>query len=107
MSRPQDLFGVLAFSTSSFIASVLLNYPLTWDMLCWYANRSTLAIVVVAIAAYGFRYSLGKQSPAPIPCEAPVTIATFLVSAKSVTPLPSGLTRRCESNASISVRSYE
>ena len=55
-------FGVLAFGIASFVANVVIEYPLTWDLSCWYAGRSLLAFaVIIAFAAYGFYRALGSQ----------------------------------------------
>jgi hypothetical protein len=58
--------GVLGVATGMTVAGLLGRCPLTLDMSRWYAWRQwETAAVVVALALWGFRNVLGKQSAFP------------------------------------------
>jgi len=56
-------FSILAYGTSTLVANVVVNFPVTLDFSRWYVGRSLLALSIVAVLAlYGFRCALGKQA---------------------------------------------
>jgi serine/threonine-protein kinase len=53
-------FGMLALAVAQFVYFMVLFYPYTTDLSDWYAGVTLFAAsVVVALAVYGFRASLG------------------------------------------------
>jgi len=58
--------GALAFATAFAVGSALENVPWTTNFARWYAWRSWFAVaVVLALAFWGFRNVLGRQSAFP------------------------------------------
>jgi serine/threonine-protein kinase len=58
--------GALAFATGYFVTLLTQNSPWTLDMSRWYAWRQWVAVVMIAaLAIWGFRNVLGKQSAFP------------------------------------------
>jgi len=56
-------FSILAYGTCILSGAELANFPMTLDFSRWYAGRSVLVLsLVLAVALYGFRCALGKQS---------------------------------------------
>jgi serine/threonine-protein kinase len=56
-------FGLLALASCIFTLAVVLNHPLSWDFGHWTGSSSALLLLLVlGIAFYGFRVSLGDQS---------------------------------------------
>ena len=55
-------FGLVAFICGIFTVDMLGNVPFSSDFSAWYMNTSLLALLsVVALAGWGFYYSLGGQ----------------------------------------------
>jgi hypothetical protein len=55
-------FGILALCFGFFASQMLTEAPLTLELSRWYAARGLLlAGIVVAVAVYAFRVSLGGQ----------------------------------------------
>ena len=55
-------FGLVAFICGIFTVDMLGNVPFSSDFSAWYMNTSLLALFsVVALAGWGFYYSLGGQ----------------------------------------------
>jgi serine/threonine-protein kinase len=56
-------FGILALAFAQFTKTVLSEAAPTLDLSSWYASRSApVFVVVLALALYGFRLSLGGRS---------------------------------------------
>jgi hypothetical protein len=56
-------FGLLALSVAPFVFFMVEFYPYTTDPSAWYAGVTLFAAsVIVAIAVYGFRVSLGGRA---------------------------------------------
>jgi predicted Ser/Thr protein kinase len=56
-------FGLITFAFAVFTANVLLSLPYTLDFSLWYADSALLVLLsFVAIAAWGFYHSLGRQT---------------------------------------------
>jgi serine/threonine-protein kinase len=55
-------FGLLSLAFALWSFDTLLYSPVTWDISRWYAGRGAAAmLVVLALALYGFRTSLGGR----------------------------------------------
>ena len=55
-------FGLLTAIVWQFVFFLSVSYPLTTDFSIWYSNRTILCLVVLmALAIYGTRVSLGGQ----------------------------------------------
>jgi len=55
-------FGLITLAVAIFVANELFNLPLTPDFSAWYGFAGwVLVLAYVAIAAWGFRTSLGGQ----------------------------------------------
>jgi serine/threonine-protein kinase len=55
-------FGLLSLAFALCTFNTLLYSPVTWDLSRWYAGRgATGLLVVLALALYGFRTSLGGR----------------------------------------------
>ena len=55
-------FGLLSLAFALCTFNTLLYSPITWDLSRWYAGRGAAAVLVVmALALYGFRTSLGGR----------------------------------------------
>jgi len=56
--------GVLAYVAAWFVVFASMDLPLSFDQSVWYAARSmTTAILMLAVAGWGFYHSLGGRSP--------------------------------------------
>jgi hypothetical protein len=52
-------FGIMALIVSTFLVTVLLQYPITLDASAWYAGAGLFGLLsVAALAAYGFTIAL-------------------------------------------------
>jgi len=59
-------FGLLALTIAYGVASVLIDAPLTLDASRWYFWQGAFAVaLVLALALWGFRNVLGKQTLLP------------------------------------------
>jgi serine/threonine protein kinase len=56
-------FGLVPLAIGAFTTDMITNVPLTADFSAWYMGPTILALLsVIAIAGWGFYYSLGGQS---------------------------------------------
>jgi hypothetical protein len=55
-------YGWVTILVGTFVADLLLGFPLTSDLTAWHAPATFLAVgACLAIAGYGFRISLGSR----------------------------------------------
>ena len=55
-------FGLIPLAVAIFTINMAANIPFTNDFSAWYMGNSALALLsVIALAAWGFYYSLGEQ----------------------------------------------
>ncbi len=56
-------FGLLALTSCVFTLALFINHPMTWDFGHWTGSSSAiLLLVILGIAFFGFRVSLGGRS---------------------------------------------
>ena len=59
-------FGLLACAVFMLVNTAFLNTPITYDVTRWYAARTLLPVgLAVALALWGFRNVLGRQTAMP------------------------------------------